>query len=94
VIRPGVLAHGRPGFAEIGDQSAATARMQCSERTRLWDKYHASLELLTRLTEELHPESSAAMLAGLIVAVKAAGNETREARAAWEAHLTEHKCDG
>ena len=67
--------------------------MDCSERDRLWAAYDVALNFFSftasALTDTVHTDRFSAAL----TATQDANKACMEARAAWQRHVTEHKCN-
>ncbi len=67
--------------------------MSCPEREKLWQEYTEALTLFTACAEELEKPFTAATFSTLLISVRAAKDQCKQAREAWEAHLRIHGCD-
>jgi hypothetical protein len=68
--------------------------MLCVERDKLWNEYTASPSVFTACAEDLEKPFTASIFGLRLIAVRAAKDDCKRAREAWEQHLVTHLCDG
>ena len=67
--------------------------MDCSERDRLWAAYDVALNVFSFTASALTDAVNTDRFSGALATTQDANKACMEARAAWQRHLIEHKCD-
>jgi hypothetical protein len=65
----------------------------CPERERLWAVYDVALNVFSSTASVLSDAVHTNQFSAALTATQDANKACMEARAAWERHRTEHKCD-
>jgi len=68
--------------------------MDCADRNRLREDYNHALDVVVQCAEDLEKPFTATTFSLRLIAVRAAKDDCKRARDAWEAHLRLHICGG
>ena len=68
--------------------------MDCADRERLWKNYNDALDVFTQCAEDLEKPFTATTFGLKLIAVRAAKDDCKRARDAWETHVLSHQCNG